>query len=151
MNILLAAAALNRKRADLTPTAPVMVSAVVSADGDELTLGFNKPMTAGAASFAGVVLDNGAPIVATYVSGDHTGSLLFSLSDVIEYGDTVTLDYTQPGLGMKDDINGINLATITDRPVTNNSEVGVPTFFFVTGDGDKFITAEGEYIVHDTL
>ncbi len=104
---------------DTTP--PTLSSADIDVTGDTLTLNFNEIVGIGAGGSTGVTItpDGGAATV-TYLSGAGTTSLVFDISRTILSGETVTLDYTNPGDGFED-LSGNDLATISGSSVTNNS------------------------------
>ena len=105
---------------------PRVVAANISADGLELYLIFNEQVTAGVDGYTDFAMTaSGGAVTLTYVSGDGATTWTYSLSRELDYDETVTLDYTQPGAGLKDYTDNL-LATFVETGVTNGSLVGVP-------------------------
>lgn len=94
---------------------PILLSATINADGDELTLVFDEPVT-GNAGFT-LAMTGGAATLA-YSSGDGTTTLVFTTSRTIYALESGTLAYTP---GDVEDLNGNPLAAFTVFAVTNNS------------------------------
>jgi hypothetical protein len=104
-----------------TPAAPTLSTAVINAAGTVLTLTFNAPVTTPIIS-SGVTLAasvTGA-VGAVYASGSGSNVIVYNLSAEIQDADVVTLDYVQPGGGIQS-LGGVDVASINDRAVTNNS------------------------------
>jgi hypothetical protein len=100
---------------------PTLTTAIISASGLLLTLVFSESVTCPvvgnlvtlAASVTGAVQG-------VYASGSGTNTIVCNLSAEVQDADVVTLDYTQPGNGIQN-LTGIDLVTINDAAVTNNS------------------------------
>lgn len=103
-------------------TAPIVTSADIDVTGIVLTLGFAESVISGADGFSTGFALNGTVATATYSSGDGTNTLVYNLNAVVHNGDTIALDYTQPGAGVKDISNNL-LATFSGQSVTNGSTV----------------------------
>ena len=98
-------------------TAPALSSA--SVNGTTLTLGFDELVNATINTGFTVTPSGGAATVA-YASGTGTAYLVYTVSRTIANGETMTLDYTQPGDGIED-TSGNDLANITGETVTVNT------------------------------
>lgn len=108
-------------------TAPLLQSATIGTTGNALTLVFNEAVTVGAGGSGGFALDaSGGAAAPVYSSGSGTSTLVYSISRAIEQGETVTLDFTQPGNGIED-LAGNDLATFAGFAVANNSGAGGPS------------------------
>jgi len=115
--------------------APNLLSAIIPDVGDEIHLLFDEVVSFGAGGNAGFVatLTGGASAM-TYVSGEGTATLIYSLARTVEGVETGTLAYTQPGDGVEDDdLN--DLASFSGFSITNNSEQGVLFFTYLRPDG----------------
>lgn len=100
-------------------TAPTEASATVAANGTALTVVFAEPVRGFAAGANGFALTpSGAAATLTYVSGDDSTSIVFTISRVIGSTETLTLAYT-PGVIVDD--SGNPLAAFSGAAVTNNS------------------------------
>ena len=111
---------------DLDP--PSLTSATINAAGDQITLSFDDTVTRGANHLDSHFTLESAEIggnAMSYVSGDGTRDLVFSLARTAWDHETYTLDYAQPGDGIEDD-GGNDLASFTDTAVTNDSELVQP-------------------------
>lgn len=98
--------------------------AQVDAAGTSLTLGFTSNVTAGGAGFSSgfAITTNGDAATATYASGDGTDTLVYTVSATVNIGDVLTLAYTQPGTGLKDNYAN-SVATFSGLAIRNLSEV----------------------------
>jgi hypothetical protein len=105
-------------------TAPTLLSAYVLANGTSLQLNFDEAITPTINTGWTVTPSGGAATVA-YASGTGTTTLVYTINRAIEQVETLTTSYTQPGNGLED-AAGNDLASITDRAVTNNSEQVTP-------------------------
>jgi hypothetical protein len=90
---------------------PITLAYVQPGDGIENTSGVDLD------SFSGQSVTNSSVIDA---SGGNSYTLIYYIDRTIGSGETVTLDYTQPGNGVED-ISRNDLATFTGESVTNNS------------------------------
>lgn len=105
--------------------APALLSAVLGTDGETLTLGFSETVSIGAGGSGGLNVDastTGNDIAGAYSSGDGTDTLVYTLASTVVIGETVDVDYIQPGDGVED-VGGTDLASISSFSVTNNSAV----------------------------
>jgi hypothetical protein len=107
--------------------APLLVSAAISSDGDSISLTFDQAVTFGAGGNGGVTITpSGGASTATYSSGDTTDTLVYSLSRTIDFGETVTLDYTQPGNGIEADDDNTDVDSFSSQFVANASVINRP-------------------------
>ena len=107
---------------DVTP--PTFVSATINTAGTTLTIVFDEAVTFGAGGNAGWTfdMDGGSGEGLTYLSGDESDSLVYTITGrTIEYGETGTLDYTQPGNGVEDIALNDFVSIGTPEAVVNNS------------------------------
>lgn len=102
------------------PTAPTLVSATINEDGDQVTLVFSRAVHLGLGNVFTVTGDTAGELIPTYASGTGTTTLVFDLPDTIVSGETVTMDFTQPGNGWQG-TDGMDVASIADGAVTNSS------------------------------
>ena len=147
-------------------TAPTLVSAIISGNGNNISISFDEEVTFGAGGNTGftVTLSGGAATL-TYSSGSGTDTLVYSISRTIQYDETGTIDYTQPTDGVED-LAGNDLVTFSGESITNNSAQGSPAPNFYSyikqypgltgGMGDKqmqFLAAQGfsEGTVNDRM
>ncbi len=107
-----------------TPAGPITIaltSAVIPGPGNTIRLNFDTNANIGAGGNGGwTIAPSGGASTLTYVSGDGSPQLIYSLSRAIEEGETLTVSYTQPGNGVESD-DGTDLANITAGAVTNAS------------------------------
>ena len=116
---------------DPAPSAPTVTSVTVGTLGLYADILFSEAITAGANGPDGwSMLCDGVPVTMTYSSGDTTATLAYALSPTPYAGDVCTVDYAQPGNGLEDG-DGIDVASIDDGVVVNNSEV-VPSGWTVS-------------------
>lgn len=108
--------------ADVSP--PTVGSATINTAGTTITISLNEPVTFGAGGNGGFTLTlTGGAVTATYSSGSGSSLLVYSLSRTVEYDETGTHAYTQPGNGVED-LAGNDLATYSGATITNNSTEG---------------------------
>jgi hypothetical protein len=118
-------------------TAPTLTSITIGTNGTSWTFAYSENVTGSPTSdlcgaYTAAMTTAGA-ITLTYASGDGTSSVVCSGSPTVNSGDTVAnggVDYTQPGNGIEDSA-GNDLASLTDKAVTNNSTQGAgasPTY-----------------------
>jgi hypothetical protein len=108
-------------------TAPTLSSITIGTNGTSWTFAYSENVTGSPTSdlcgaYTAAMTTAGA-ITLTYASGDGTNSVVCSGSPTVNSGDTVAnggVDYTQPGNGIED-AAGNDLASLTDKAVTNNS------------------------------
>jgi hypothetical protein len=115
-------------------TAPTLSSATIGTNGTTLTLGMSETVTRSGGVFDVDCNTAGSNITATYSSGSGSSTLVYTLGSTVGSGDTCNLDYNGASNGIED-AAGNDLASITDRNVTNNSTqtVGADsqiTFYF---------------------
>lgn len=105
---------------------PSLVYAMIAEDGETLTLIFSEVVSQGVAyNDSQIDVDattGGANIGVTYVSGDGTGTHIYTLASTITDGDTVNLDFDGTANSLEDS-TGKDLAAISDFSVVNNSTV----------------------------
>ncbi|GAF91504.1 unnamed protein product, partial [marine sediment metagenome] len=127
-------------------TAPEFVSAVIAADGEEVTINFDENVT-------GVEDDTftldcvvaGDPIALTYTSGSGGTALVFTAGEVLDStgaGESCTLDFDGDADDFKNDVD-IDLADFDTEAVTNNSEQGA--------GGQDFTVDFSEYAAADDI
>jgi len=110
---------------DTTPPAPS--TAVIPSGGVTVEINWTEACTIGAGGAGGLVVNaSGGAVTANLASGQGTGKFIYSLSRGIQSGETVTLDYTQPGSGIED-IAGNACSSFTGQTVQNNSTLGDST------------------------
>ncbi len=118
-----------------TPTAPLMFTPSIAADGVTLTLRFNKAVTdtLTAPVWLGFLLYNlsGGATNYTYVSGRGTATIVLTLSRTVQYNETGgVMDYEgggSPDGSVVSVVGAVALANFAGRAVTNNSIQGVPS------------------------
>lgn len=118
--------------------APLVSAVTIDPTGTTLSVLHNENVTFGAGGNGGFsITASGGAVTPSYSSGSGSTSLVYSLSRNIEIGETLTLDYTQPGDGVEDS-SGNDLATFAGQAVTNNStyETTAPTFVSASVDPD---------------
>jgi hypothetical protein len=111
-------------------TAPTLTSITIGTNGTSWTFAYSENVTGSPTSdlcgaYTAAMTTAGA-ITLTYASGDGTSSVVCTGSPTVNSGDTVAnggVDYTQPGNGIEDTA-GNDLASLTDKAVTNNSTQG---------------------------
>jgi hypothetical protein len=111
-------------------TAPTLTSITIATNGTSWTFAYSENVTGSPTSdlcgaYTAAMTTAGA-ITLTYASGDGTSSVVCTGSPTVNSGDTVAnggVDYTQPGNGIED-AAGNDLASLTDKAVTNNSIQG---------------------------
>ncbi len=105
----------------VTPlTPPALVSAVIPAAGTTLVLTFTQAVTTPLIGSDLGITVNATPYTPVYSAGNATSILTFNLPLTVEDGDTVLLNYAQPGNGIQN-LSGVDLASISGGAVTNNS------------------------------
>jgi len=115
---------------DPSPAAPTVTSVTVGTLGLSADILFNTTISAGVGGSVGwSMICDGVPISMTYDSGLTTSTLSYALGSTPFDGDACTVDYEQPGDGLVNG-SGVELASITDGPVTNNSEVAAGGYLF---------------------
>lgn len=103
-------------------TAPTVSSATINTAGTTITFAFSEAVVATISTGFALTMSGGA-VTATYSSGSGSSSLVYTLSRTVQYGETGTHAYTQPGNGIED-TSGNDLATYSGATVTNNSTDG---------------------------
>jgi len=115
---------------DPSPAAPTVTSVTVGTLGLSADILFNTAISAGIGGPVGwSMICDSVPISMTYDSGLTTSTLAYTLGSTPFDGDTCTVDFEQPGDGL---VNGasVELASITNGDVTNNSEVIAGGYLF---------------------
>lgn len=112
------------------PTTPTLTSLTIPTSGDTATAVFSEAVSYGAGGAGGWTL-NSPTNAMTYASGTGTDTIVFNLASTILSTDTPTVSYTQPTNGFESSDDGVDLASITNASVTNNSiqTSGVVTYF----------------------
>jgi hypothetical protein len=112
-----------------TQTAPVLTSSTVQSSGMSINLVFNQAVQFGAGGNSGWTLTmsggtfSGATL--TYASGSGTSTLIYNLGGrVVQYGETGTISYTQPGNGVESSSNLVDLSSVASGSVANSSIQG---------------------------
>jgi len=107
-------------------TTPILQSSFIDSSGATITLTLNEAITFGAGGNGGWTIDmsGGSGEGMSYSSGSGTSALVYSITGrTIQYGETGTIAYTQPGDGVENS-SGDDLATIASASVANNSSQG---------------------------
>jgi len=131
-------------------TAPTVSSATINTAGTAITFAFSESVVATISTGFALTMSGGA-VTATYSSGTGSSSLVYTLSRTVQYGETGTHAYTQPGNGIED-TSGNDLATYSGATVTNNStdgqDVTAPTVSTrtVSANGTTFTIACSETV-----
>jgi hypothetical protein len=120
-----------------TPVDIALLSAAINPEGNQATLSFSEEAYVGAGGNAGWAMNcsEAGSVTMTYASGSETTTLVYSLGDTPEYGDTCTISYTQPTDGIES-ATGDDLASLSEFPATNNSIVGYTPPLSDTCSGD---------------
>jgi hypothetical protein len=126
----------NNSTQDLT--APTLQNSVVQSTGTTINLTFSETVSIGAGGNGGWTIDmsGGSGEGLSYSSGSGSSTLVYTITGrTINYGETGTVAYTQPGNGVEDGA-GNDLATIASAAVSNNSTQGASTFDALLLGGD---------------
>lgn len=100
---------------------PTLESASISIDGIALILNFSEPVVFGAGGNGGIsLISTLGNIVPVFDTANDVSTLIYVLNRVIHQGETLLLNYTQPGNGIEDSA-GNDLANISNFSVTNSS------------------------------
>ncbi|MES2568667.1 MAG: hypothetical protein V4710_01280, partial [Verrucomicrobiota bacterium] len=106
--------------------APTLIDPVIQSDGGTWSFGFSEPVTFGVGGSGGfAVTASGGAVTLTYHSGAGTDTWIYTGSRTVDFDETVSLAYTQPGNGIKDATDQ-PLASFAGLVVTNNSSAGEP-------------------------
>lgn len=109
------------------PVYPEIVDAIIAASGSEISLTFDVDVERGigflATDFNLDTSGSGNNIALTYVSGDNTPTLVFSIATPIQLGELVNVDFAGTANSIENATTGDDLAAIVDFSVTNNSVV----------------------------
>lgn len=100
--------------------APTLVSATVAASGDSISLVFSRAISLGLLNVFTITDPTNGTTTPVYASGTGTTTLVFDLPSTVQSGETVTMDFTQPGNGWQA-LDGHDVASIADGAVTNSS------------------------------
>ena len=96
---------------------------VVNADGDELTLTFDYPITSAAPDSSTLTVTAGGSAVAVSSIANSGATSVLTLASAISQGASVKVTYDAPASGGYQDAAGNLVAGFTDQAVTNNSTV----------------------------
>ena len=108
-----------------TPAAPLVTAVTIPAAGTFVNITYDSLVVFGSGGNSGHTLSmSGGASIMTYSSGSGTNTLNYSLSRVIQSGETGTLAYTQPGNGVESSTSFADVASYSGRSVTNNSTAG---------------------------
>ena len=114
-------------------TAPVLVSAVIPANGLTLTLTYSEALDTGSTPSAGAFALAGT--ASTVASVNVTGStVVLTLNTAALISEAITVSYT-PGGSPIQDVAGNDAASLSGQAVTNNSTVGAGTALLVWSEG----------------
>lgn len=106
---------------------PTVSSAEVSNDGQSVTVNFSESVSVGAGGSGGWSLVTSAAgladVTMTYSSGAPGSALTFGASRIIQNGEPLYLNYTQPGNGIEATDDGADLATIVGSDALNRSQM----------------------------
>lgn len=101
--------------------APQFTNGIVASNGNSITFQASKAVQFGAGGNTGFTVSlTGGACTLTYSSGSGSANLVYTTSRTIQEGESGTAAYTQPGNGVEDAF-GLDAATFTDLPITNNS------------------------------
>lgn len=104
-------------------TAPEVSTATIGTNGTSLTLAMSETVTRSGGTFDVDCSTAGSDLTATYSSGSGSSSLVYTVGTTVNSGDTCNLDYNGAANGVEDGA-GNDLASITDKSITNNSTQG---------------------------
>lgn len=136
-----------------TPDNAVILSSSTNADGDELTIVFDRVMSKGDgysdSDFNIDASSTGNDIGISNVSGSGTNTWVFSIASTLDDGETVTLDFIGRTDGAVDE-NGNDLLEISDQAVTNNTIDRYDDIIFWAGfeggiTGTTYLGTENDY------
>lgn len=106
---------------------PNIQSAVVAASGEYITLTYDRAVTLGGNhshdDFSVHMSIRGNVIIKDVLIVILEPELRLRLVDLIEGGEIISLDYTQPGDGVEDDVVGDDASSFEGLSVVNNSQV----------------------------
>jgi hypothetical protein len=109
---------------DTTP--PTLTTATIGTNGTTLTLHFDEAVVA-TINTGWTITPSGGAATLTYSSGSGTANLVYTVNRPIQYNETGTVGYTEPGNGIEDASAGNDLATISSHALINNSTQGTDT------------------------
>ena len=90
--------------------------------GTTVNLTFDQAVSVGAGGNGGFTLSmSGGASTMTYASGGSTTTLVYNLSRTIQFGETGTVSYTQPGNGIEAASGGADVTSFASHAVTNSS------------------------------
>ena len=132
-----------------TPSAPIFLNAITTADGMGIIVTFDKAMAGPSGMYNGFsVLSDGIAIAVTAaaLNTDSTKINLYLAAPVSSCGSNVTLQYSGSGVTAAD---GGVLAVFTAKPVTNNLQGAAPVLLSaeVTTKGDVSLIFNKEIAV----
>lgn len=127
-------------------------SASVAANGTTWTIRFNKAASQGASwsvlDFDATASTTGA-ITFSYVSGDGTNNWVLTGSATVVTGETVTLDWAGTVDGIED-ADGVDLAAVSGKSVTNNVPSAGGTDNLLLETGDNLLLETGDLLLLET-
>ena len=121
-----------------TLTVPAVTSTAIAGNGTTWTLITNDALTAGSGGSGGLAAScsSSGTVNLTYSSASWgPPTLVFTGSKTVQYGETCTLGYTQPGNGWTD-VLGASLASFSGASVTNNTNP--PGVTYVAGSSSNW-------------
>jgi hypothetical protein len=111
--------------ATVSAAGPTLVSSTINSAGTTLTDVYSVSVSIGAGGSGGRTLSpSGGAATLTYSSGSGSTTLLSTISRAIQFGETVTTGYTQPGNGIEATGGGADVASFSGAGVTNGSTQG---------------------------
>lgn len=136
-----------------TPSTPYLEKAYTSYDGNTVTLEFSKPMAVPSTSQISefTVMQNSisVPISTIKRSGRLQNKIVLTLSNSIEYEDSVTLSYNK---GTIIDTNGGEVNSFSGKSVTNYTREAINIVSATTrSDGGSIIIEFDKYVDPDTF
>lgn len=103
---------------------PILLAASVASTGNTITLIFSDSCTNGGGGGNGMtVTPSGGVATVSYSSGSGSNTYVYNTNRTILSGETLTISYTQPGDGIESTSAGVELASFTDFPVSNGSNI----------------------------
>ncbi len=101
--------------------APTVSSATIGANGNTIAFTFSEIVLVGPGGSGGMTITpSGGAATLSYTGGSGTTVITYNTSRYIDFRETVTRSYTQPGSGLEDTY-GNDLANFTGQAVVNSS------------------------------
>lgn len=123
---------------DLACVIPTLLSATIGVSGETITLVFDQEVTGTGAGFTLAMLSDNSTL--TYVSGDGTTTLVFTISPSAIEGEEGVLNYDD-AIGDVSSGAECPLASFADFPVTNNT--GLQFTYLRPGGADTYFRPGG--------